>query len=274
MCEPSSSDREQVAETFAELRASLRAERRRTVAERRAFETFADRVDDVEFAGANPDTSLAGGAGGGHGATVVSAGRARAATDDPTERIRRAYEETVMSISFYDEEYGDDYVESLRAEFGPAVATALTDPGCVGPATKTALTAATERAVREREQLVETCEREREFVDDAADTLQPIAAELDGFASPTPERDPFGTLEARWNRLAVFRERCETAAADRQAAIKEQRSRHDLPVDAPDICAYFYESQNSAYPVLALCTELAQRATALQAAYERAMARY
>lgn len=274
MCEPSSLDRERVAETFDALRASLRAERRRTEAERRAFETFADRVDDLKFAGVGPDASLDGGVGDGHGTTVVSGGHAGAAADDPTERIRRAYKETVMAVSFYDEEYGDDYAESLRAEFGPAVATALTDPDCVGRTAKSAVTAAVERAIREREQLVATCERERESVDDAAHALQPVAAELDGLPSPDPESDPFGTLEARWKRLAVLRERCDTAAADRQSAIDERRSRHDLPIDAPDICAYLYEPQDSVYPILAVCTGLAQRATTLQTAYERAMARY
>lgn len=274
MCEPTSLDRERVAATFDALRASLRAERRRTAAERRAFETFANRVDDVDFGGIGPRRPLDGGTGDEHGATVVSGGRAGSADDVPTEAIRRAYEETVMAVSFYDEEYGDDYAESLRAEFGPAVATALTDPGCFGPAAKTALTAAIERAVRERAHLIETCERERESVDAAADTLQPVAEELDGIVSPDPERDPFGTLEARWSQLSRLRERCETAAVNRQSAINERRSRHDLPIDAPDICAYFYEPQDSVYPVLAVCTGLAQRTTTFQTAYERAMARY
>lgn len=273
MSEPTSLDREQVAETFAALRASLRAERRRTDAERRAFETFANRVDNVDFAGVGQAGPLDGGTGDGHGATVVSSSHAVAA-DAPTEAIRHAYEETVMAVSFYDEEYGDDYAESLRSEFGPTVATALTDPGCFGPAAKTALATAVERAVLERDHLVETCERERESVDATADTLQPVAAELDDFVWPDPENDSFGALEARWNRLSRLRKRCETAATNRQSAINERRSRHDLPIEAPDICSYLYESQDSVYPVLAVCTGLAQRATTLQTAYERAMARY
>lgn len=274
MCEQTSPDRERVAQTFAALRTSIRAERRRTATERRAFETFADRVDDVDFAGGGPGQHLDDGMRDGHGATLAAGGHASSGVGSPTEAIRRAYEETVMAVSFYDEEYGDEYVESLRAEFGPEFATALTDPDCFGPTAKTALTAAIERAAREREQLIETCEYERESIDDVADTLLPVAAELDSVVSPDPKEDLFGTLEARWHRLSRLQERCEAAAANRQSAINDRRSRHDLPVDAPGVCTYFYEAHDSAYPVLTVCADLAQRATTLRTEYRRAMARY
>jgi hypothetical protein len=274
MCESTTPDREQVAQTFDALQASIRAERRRTAAERRAFETFADRVDEVDISDSSPRQSLDSGMREGHGATLVSSGHAGWDGDTPTEAIRCAYEETVMAVSFYDEEYGDDYAESLRAEFGPEVATALIDPDCFGPSVKAALTAAIKRAAREREHLIETCERERESVDAAANTLLPVVAELDSIVSPDPENEPFGTLEARWNRLSRLRERCESAAANRQSSIDDRRSHHDLPIDAPDVCAYLYQAHDSAYPILSICTGLSQRVTTVQTAYERAMAHY
>lgn len=274
MCESADPDREQVAQTFDALRASIRAERRRTAAERRAFETFADRVDDVDFSDFSPGQPLDGGMREGHGATLVSSGHAGLEGDAPSKAIRRAYEETVMAVSFYDEEYGDDYAESLRAEFGPEVATALTNPDCFGPSAKAALTAAIKRAAREREHLIETCERERESVDAAANTLLPVVAELDSIVSPDPEGEPFGTLEARWNRLSRLRDRCESAAANRQSSINDRRSHHNLPIDAPDVCAYLYQAHDSAYPILSVCTDISQRVTTFQTAYERAMAHY
>lgn len=274
MCEPTSPDRKRVAQTFTALRTSIRSERRRSAAERRAFERFADRVDDVAVSDGGPGQPLEGGVRDGHGTTLVSSGHARSRNHPPTTAIRRAYEETVMAVSFYDEEYGDDYVESLRAEFGPEVATALTDPDCLGPAAKAALTAAIERSAREREAMIESCTRERESIDAAADTLLPVATELDSFVSPDPEGNPFGTLEAKWNRLSHLRERCEAAAANRQSALKDYRSRHHLSVDSPDVCAYVYQAHDSTYPVLAVSAGLAQRAATIRTTYERAMARY
>jgi hypothetical protein len=274
MCEPTSLDRNRIAQTFAALRASIRAERRRTAVESQSFDTFADRVDDVDVFDIDSGESLNDKIPDRHGRTLVSSGYAGPAENTSTEAIQRAYEETVMAVSFYDEEYGDNCVESLRAEFGPEVATAVTDPDCFGPAAKAALTTAIKRAVREREQLIEICESERKSVDAAADTLLPVAAELDSIASANPEDDTFGALEARWFRLSRLQERCESAAANRQSTINDRRSHQDLPVDSPDICAYLYQTHNSAYPILAVCIGLAQRITTLQTAHERTMARY
>ena len=272
MGEQSTLDRERVAETFAALRATIGTERRRTAAERRAFESFADRVENCSHTGSG--VSPTGRMGNRQGATVVASTGGNSTGSGPTDAIRRAYEETVMAVSFYDEEYGDDYAESLRAEFGPEVATALTDSDCFGPAAKAALTDAIGHAIHEREGLIGICECERESVDAAADTLLPVAAELDEIGATEPQGEPFGTLEARWHRLSRLREYCEEAAATRQSAIGDRRSRHCLPVDAPDVCAYLYKSRDTAHPVLALCADLAERATRLRTEYERAMVRY
>lgn len=273
MGEPDTPNREQVAETFAAVRTSLRTERRRTATERQAFETFMDRVGELELSNSSPNPSPTGGRQGDRGTALMASGRTAQGERTPTAAVRRAYEETVMAISFYDEEYGEEYAESVRAEFGPQVATALTTPGCFGPAARAALTAAIERAVEERELLIQTCERELDCVDTAADTLLSVAAALDTVAATDPGDSSFGTLEARWHQLARLERRCEAAVADRQSTIEDHRSRHGLPVDAPDICAYLYESHESPYPVLAAGTDLARRVTRLQTAYERAMAR-
>jgi hypothetical protein len=74
--------------------------------------------------------------------------------------------------------------------------------------------------------------------------------------------------------LSALREQCEAAATERQAAINDRRSRHELPVDEPDVCAYLYDDLDAFYPVLSVCASLAERATTLQERYERALARY
>lgn len=266
-------DRERVEAKTTEVREVLRAERRRTVTERRAFEAFANRVADVELPNQRAGTSDSGGGRGGHGAAVgpsslsISTGR-----EAPVSAVRRAYEETVMAVSFYDTEYGDDYEESLREEFGPEVATAVTDPDCFGPAAKSALVAAVKRATAERAHLIETCEHERESIDGLVDTLLSTASELDTIGAAKPRGASYGSLEARWTRLKTLRERCEAAAVERQAAIDDRRERHALPIDEPDICAYLYQPLDVTYPILSVCASLAERATSLQRQYERAIA--
>lgn len=273
MSESTVVDRERVEERLTAVRTTVRTERRRTVAERRAFEAFADRLADIDFRAVGPQQSFST---TGQGATVAPSATAVAPRNTaPMEAVRRAYEETVMAVSFYEAEYGDDYAESLHAEFGPEVATAVTDPDCFGPAANGALLAAVRCAIRERQHLVETCTRERAAADAAAETLLPVAAELDTVAAAAdPTSDPFGTLEARWTRLSTLCDRCEAAAAERQAAIDDRRSRHDLPVEEPDVCAYLYADHEAFYPVLSICASLAERARTLRERDERALARY
>lgn len=131
-----------------------------------------------------------------------------------------------------------------------------------------------ERAVCEREQLIENCAREREAIDAAANDLLPVAAQLDYISQTNPRGQPFGTLEARWHQLSRLQDNCEEAAANRQSAIDDRRSRYDLPAEAPDICAYLYKSHDSTYPVLAVCASLAEQITTIQTRYESAMAQY
>jgi hypothetical protein len=191
-----------------------------------------------------------------------------------TAQVRRAYEETVMEVPFYDAEYGDDYNESVRAELGPQVARAVTDPDRFTPAAKRALLAAIERSAAERQHLQRTCERERESVNAVADTLVPVAGELDELRAGEPGTMSFGTLEARWMRLGILEDRCEAAATKRQDVIGSRRERCGLPAESPDVCAYLYTELEEEYPLLALVASVTAEVNRLRGQYEAAMARY
>jgi len=266
-------DREYLRERFDTVRETVRRERRRTVIERRAFAAFSDRIRQLDLEDPSPASTD-------HSSAVSTPGGAMAspalAVDgpDPTDAIRRAYEETVMAVPFYEEEYGDSYEESIRAEFGPEIATAITQPQCFGPPTKRALYAATQRATGERTYLIKTCNQEHESIDVAADTLLPLVSELDRTATERIDTEPFGTLEAQWKRIGTLREHCDGAATARQQDIDELRARFDLPIEAPDICVYLYQGLDAAYPVLAGCASIAARFQTVQDRYEQAMAEY
>jgi hypothetical protein len=255
---------------FDAVRSVLRRECRRTGDERQAFEAFAERVSELHpTPGPARSSGVVGTTGGGIAAEMWQPTASRGVDDLDT--IRRAYEETVMSVPFYNTEYGDEYQESVCSELGPEVAVAVTEPDCFTPAAKRALLASVERAARERSELIETCELERESVDEAADTLLPVAKELDSLDGDHFDKQRFGTLDAQRSRSRILEERCEEAAATRQEIINQQRDRHSLPPDEPDVCAYIYKDLDAAYPVLACCTDLARRAANLRGRIERAM---
>lgn len=264
-------DLHRLTELIDSVRQAITDECLRTAVERRAFESFTDRIRQLDPADppvASNDRSSAASMGGSATASPPVFG---VDAPDPTDDVRRAYEETVMAVPFYEAEYGDEYEESIRAELGPEVAIAVTQSQCFGPPATQALVRATQRAIAERTQLIETCTHEQESVDAAADVLLPLVSELDSIASKSVENEPFGALEARWLRLGTLRDRCNDVGVTRQRDINELRTRYDFPVDGPDHCVYLYQDLDAAYPILAGCASVAARLQTLQHRYERAM---
>jgi hypothetical protein len=262
-----------IEEVLGSIRQSLRAEQKRTKIERDAFEEFATRITDLQLS-RNPSASsvdhndLRGGSG------VVALPSQPVSEPSPIDElatIRNAYEETVMGVSFYESEYGDTYEESIRAEFGPDIATALTQSDSLSPVAKQALLAKIEQARTEREALIETCEREQTSIDEAATVLKPIDEELQAVESISFDDQGFGALEAHRTRLVTLKDKCEQASTTRQATIHRHRTKCSHPVDAPDICVYLYEEFETAYPILFSCSNFARRIEKCCLQVERAM---
>ena len=148
----------------AELRSCLESEQRAVTAEIEALDAFVGRVEGVPARNHAP-------VGGIHG-TDHGSGRSG------LKRVRQAYEETVMSVPHYDTDYGDTYRESVVAEFGPEVGTALTD----GPGFQAHLKRATIGKARscraDREQFLEVLAIESESIADVEEEIRDNRAEL------------------------------------------------------------------------------------------------
>jgi hypothetical protein len=248
-------------EVLDSVRESLRAELNRTEIERDAFEEFATRITDLQsssepFAPSAGHKELQDASGA---VALQSHPVSEPSATDEFGTIRNAYEETVMSVSFYEAEYGDTYEESIQAEFGPDIATTLTQSNSLSPVAKQVLLAKIEQVRSEREALIKTCEREHASVDEAATVLKPVGEELQAVESISFDDPGFGALEAHRARLLTLKDKCEHAATTRQATIHRHRTEYSLPVDAPDICVYLYEEFETAYPILCLCSDLARR---------------
>ena len=255
------------------VRQSLRAEQNRTEMERDAFKEFATRVTELQPSSTTVSSSAECNAvPGGSGAVALqSQSVSEPGPSDELGAIRNAYEETVMSVPFYETEYGDTYEESIRAEFGSDIATALTTSNCLSPIAIDVLLAKIEQARSKRDALLETCEREHASVDDAATVLKPIAEELQSVEATTFDDQGFGALEAHRARLLTLADKCEHAATTRQATIHRHRTEYSLPIDAPDICAYLYDEFETAYPILRLCSGLARQIEQCRRQVERGM---
>ena len=133
--------------------AHTRAEREyeEVEAERRAYAQFKERVSGINTGPTSPAQSMTA------VCSVETSGRHSA------ERVRSAFGATVMNVDHYDELYGESLDEHVAAELSPEIATlfqpeqttAFTEPA------KTVLIAAVDRAVSQRDVVLDTIEREQ-----------------------------------------------------------------------------------------------------------------
>jgi ElaB/YqjD/DUF883 family membrane-anchored ribosome-binding protein len=207
-------------------------------AEQHAFEQFAEQVAALTVASSQPATPP----------TVTSL------TDGPpaatTRAICAAYQETVMALAHYDDVYDDSLTESLATEFGPDIATVLTEEMPVTTLLQQQVCTAATQAASERAAVLETLATERSALETAQDTLttlgQQAASQTDDAATPDETASPpsLDTLETR----------CEQLATDRQHQLQTRSlSPHR---DGHDIAAYLYQDTDWTYPVLAAVARL------------------
>lgn len=256
-----------------EIRQSLQTELNHTKIERDAFEAFRTRIADLEsvrqpFAANCMHDECQSGSGT---AALRSLPVSLPRVTDELQAIRDAYEATVMDIPFYDTEYGDTYEDSIRAEFGPDLAAALTQVDSLCPGVKQALLGKIEQARREREALIETCKTERESVESMASVLNPVNEDLQSIAAVSYHDQGFGQLAAYRTRLLTLKNRCEAAATDRQATIHQHRRTYLEGIDPPHICLYLYDDFEETHPMLALCSDLARQIDDCRRDLERAI---
>lgn len=240
------------------LRARLGSERRAVTEEMDAFEAFLDRIEAVATRRPAPT------------------GRVRGIDDRAVTSglgaVREAYEETVMAVSHYDEEYGDTYRESVVAEFGPEIGLGLVEGQRFQAHLKRATVEKARSCRTERERFLETLEIESDSIETVGDELQRIEAELREFESGSASTRGYDALEAEWHRLDAMAEEIDRVATARQRAIIRQRREFTIPSSAPDVPTYLYCGFDDDYPLLSLCVELQKRVRRYRAERERGLA--
>lgn len=202
-------------------------------AEQQAFERFAKRVAALTVAPSQPATPP----------TVTSL------TDEPaatTQAICAAYQETVMALAHYDDVYGDSLNDSLAAELGPDIGTALTEEMPVTTLIQQQVCTAATQAAGERAAVLETLAAELSALETAYETLttlvQQAASRTDEAATPDEATSPTPSLD-------TLETRCDELATDRQHQLQTRSlSPHR---DGHDIATYLYQDTDWTYPILA-----------------------
>lgn len=242
-------------------RSLLAEERERLAEEAEAFASFARQVADVEA----------------DGRTVTDGGPTRRVaaptpSNDGLETVRDAYRDTVMSVSHYEEEYGESLRRNMRLEFGDDVAGAVDRGGTLTPQLRATLVERSRTAHDQRASLLEQLDAEAEALDAAEGTLERCERTADRIADAPLEDCDYDELAAEWRLLDDRKAEATALLADRQETIQERDRRAGTPRDGPRFEEYLYGPLPVTHPVLAAGTSVVDRLEAARSRVERSLA--
>lgn len=250
---------------------ACRRERRRILDERDAFESFADRVAEVDTMSAATDSTPSGVPAGGFRGVGVGRrpGGEKPGPDATLRRVLAAYGDTVLSLPHYRAEYEETAAESLAAELGPDTVTALASDGGLSAGTQSALVDRSRQAVSAREALAGAIDEEIDELGRRESAMATIDRRrqrlLDHLEGVRGDRETDAAIDV-WNRLADLEGRCDELAADRQRSLDDPPLRPEAAPDA-DCERPFYQylygpADGPRHPVLAAVAEVADRVRA------------
>ena len=240
----------------------VREEHSRTREERDALATFLDTVSQTEV---SQEMATAG-------ARQMIVG-----TDSPgikrSDRIRNAYEDTVMGVSHYDEEYDDTVTDSMAEEFGPSISAALASGQPFTLVLKQQLMQAAQEAQEEREWFLEILDTEQTELQKARTHLETAEDELESTTVGLPSEQSYGELIQGYERLREVEADCELLLDHRQKQrIDGHNSVDTLRNTITDIQSYLYSALPVTYPVLADTTALLEKVRRTRRQFSRELA--
>ena len=226
-------------------------EHERTAAERDAFAQFTDQIAAL-------DTSADTAAMHSQTAAAQTLLQPDSQSDTNLTDARTAYQETVMSVPHYVEEYDESLREHLTAEFSPEIATALTTGDQFLPPFQEQLVTESRQACESRATFVSALEDEASALRAADERLTDLGSEFsDLLAAHSLEAWSSEELLASRQQVRAGERKCEKLVADRQSTLHGQRIPAVQHIDL-EFTTYLYQSLSVTYPVLADITNLAE----------------
>lgn len=233
-------------------RSAVAEERSRTATEQHAFDRFARAVSRLDAVAPTTQVAPVEGAG----TTVAAAGAPP--PDRTLVAVREAYEETVMAMPHYVEEYDEPLDRHMRAEFGEEVATAVADGDRFTPALKAVLLQRARHAAADRDRLISRLDDEADELDAAAEELSRLGATIEEAAERPLNGRSYDQLVDEWHRLGEVEARLRRLLDDRQGSLDPDADARGPPY-RPSLQGYLYAALDSHYPVLADGSVLADR---------------
>ena len=246
-----------IGTTIESTKETVQIEQRRVTDEIKAYEQFATKLTTIST------TSLAHLTSGTFDTTVEQG------VTSETRLIQNLFEETVMSVSHYEEDYDESFMKHIAAEFTPEIALLLNETECLTKQHTSILNSYIRTAITERKELAQALEVEYESVDHIGNQVHERAQEVLEISHREFNTMDFGALEAHWHRLEQIKTICDSIAADRQETIDSPTRAVVCSNSDISMSRYLYQDLAYDYPILATIGILGSCIYALQTQIER-----
>lgn len=224
------------------------AERSRVRAERNAFRGFRRRVNQLE-----PTPQQASG-------MVTTTGIVQRGPPDPQlPRVREAYEETVMAVPHYDEDYGESLATHMTTEFGDELAAAVVGGEQFTPQVKEALLKQATANQLRREELLRALDSESEALTEVKAKFRAVERVRKGAHEGAMHHRSYEELDETWRELERLEADVEAVLDDRQESMQTGLSVGPRGEGHHAFNEYIYGSHQTSYPVLSSGIELLDR---------------
>lgn len=225
---------------LSRARSLLDDEYTRVKSERVAFEEFATQVRQVESTANVQPRAMHNGLG--------------TADHDHSEPVKRAYKETVMAVSHYEEDYDETLGVNMSRELGDETRRMLEESD-ITPILKRQLVTRARAAAQSRAAFLSTLEKEREALSEAADFYGTVVDAVDSLETLSLSRQSVSELASVWQRLRELEANCESRLERRQRQLHRTKIEHDSR--GTDLLPeYLYAPLEVSYPVLHEVLEL------------------
>lgn len=228
-------------------------ERRRTRAEYEAFDRFIGRARQIIPSANAPNISTGG-------PTPLLQQQANSSSGQ-LNALRQAYEDTVMSVPHFEEEYGETVAEHMREELSDEIAEAvISESNLTAPLHQSVVDAA--YAARERRaHFLEMLEEEADSLANHEKTLQQIERGVSIATEPLCADQSFGGLQEQHAELKQYESQIEHIVNERQADRTDGKSGAMRSGQSVDLQSYLYFPMEARYPVVAEAAALLTRVT-------------
>ncbi|WP_114578391.1 hypothetical protein [Saliphagus sp. LR7] len=159
-----------------------------------------------------------------------------------------------MSVSHYEEMYGEALAENVSKELNPEIAAVLENDTPLTQELCQYASALAHEAQTQREQFKETIINETQSLEIAEEELHAIESALEEMNVRILSEQSYIELERVWEQLDELQDRTEAISKERQervhAIVVDMRSNGPITLQT-----YLYQPLSTSFPVLAECTD-------------------